>query len=161
MFTNGASKGDLAKHLSVILSDLVVYKFTAHGFHWNVKGPHFSEFHKLFGKLYEDAEGAIDPTAENVRKLGFDSIFLLGDFLGMSSYEPRVVVGDPIEMSAVLYEMNQNFCAHLVPTIELATSIGEHAIANFLADRLGVHQKYSWQLGTIIGADAMSISSME
>jgi len=77
----GVSKADLGTQLAVILSDTVAYKFAAQGYHWNVKGPNFYQFHEFFGELYEDAEGAIDPTAENIRKLGFEAPYSLGDFL--------------------------------------------------------------------------------
>jgi starvation-inducible DNA-binding protein len=154
------SNTELAKHLSVILSDLVVYKFTSHGYHWNVKGPLFPQFHDFFGELYEDAESAIDPTGESIRKLGFDAPYTLGDFLALSSGDPRVAVGDPIEMSRVLYELNENLVAHLTVAFEVASACNQEGIANFLAGRIETHQKFMWQLGTICGNDATSLSSL-
>jgi DNA-binding ferritin-like protein len=64
-------------------------------------------------------------------------------------------------MSASLYELNENLCAHLNVAFDCATAIDEQGIANFLADRIDAHKKNIWQLGTIIGADSMTISSME
>lgn len=155
------SKADLATQLSVILSDLVVYKFAAHGFHWNVKGPEFVQFHDFFGDIYEDAEGAIDPTAENIRKLGFDAPYSLGDYISLATYEPRIVTGDPIEMSRVLYEMNCNFVNTLTIAFDTANALNQQGIANFLAERIDQHQKLVWQLGTTIGADATIIHTID
>ena len=155
------SKADLATQLSVILSDLVVYKFAAHGFHWNVKGPAFPQYHDFFSDLYEDAEDAIDPTAENIRKLGFDAPHMLGDFISLATYEPRIVTGDPIEMSRVLYEMNCNFVNTLTIAFETATQLNQQGVADFLAGRIDMHQKWCWQLGTICGADATVLHTID
>jgi starvation-inducible DNA-binding protein len=153
------AKADLAKHLSVILADLTVYKLTSQGFHWNAKGPLFPQFHDFFGELYEDAESAIDPTGENIRKLGFDAPYTLGDFLTLASAEPRVAVGDPIEMSRVLHELNENLVIHLTVAFEVANAINEQGVADFLAGRIDMHNKWVWQLGTICGSDATSLST--
>jgi starvation-inducible DNA-binding protein len=153
------SNADLAKHLSVILSDLVIYKHTAQGYHWNVKGPLFPQFHDFFEELYEDAESAIDPTGENIRKLGFDAPHTLGDFLTLSSGEPRVAISDPIEMSRVLCELNENLVAHLTVAFEIASALNRQGVADFLAGRIDVHRKFVWQLGTICGNDSTSLSS--
>lgn len=157
----GVSKADLGTQLAVILSDTVAYKFAAQGYHWNVKGPNFYQFHEFFGELYEDAEGAIDPTAENIRKLGFDAPYALGDFLSLATYEPRIVTGDPVEMSRVLYEMNCNFVNTLTMAFETASALNYQGIADFLAGRIDIHQKFCWQLGTICGADSTAIHTID
>lgn len=157
----GVSKADLGTQLAVILSDTVAYKFAAQGYHWNVKGPNFYQFHEFFGELYEDAEGAIDPTAENIRKLGFDAPYSLGDFLSLATYEPRIVTGDPIEMARVLYEMNCNFVNTLTMAFQTANAMNNQGIADFLAGRLDIHQKFCWQLGTICGADSTAIHTID
>lgn len=156
----GANK-QLAEKLAVVLSDVVSYKFTAHGFHWNVKGPEFTQFHDFFADLYEDADSAIDPLAENIRKLGFDSPFTLGDFISLSCLDTHTVSSDPISMSRVLYEYNQHIKSCLLAAFHIANDIDAQGIANFLAERIDMHEKWIWQLGTIVGADATQINTLE
>jgi DNA-binding ferritin-like protein len=55
---------DLAEELSELLGNLVALKFQAHGYHWNVKGPMFAQFHELFGDIYADVDDTIDPMQE-------------------------------------------------------------------------------------------------
>ena len=55
--------------LKVLLADTVAMKFTAHGFHWNVEGPDFAQYHEFFETIYVDVDSYIDPLAENIRKL--------------------------------------------------------------------------------------------
>ena len=38
--------------------------------HWNVKGPHFIELHKLFDEFYEEVVEYVDLTAERITALG-------------------------------------------------------------------------------------------
>ena len=97
---------ELAEKLAVCLADTVTYKFLAQGYHWNVKGPMFPQFHDFFEELYEDAESAIDPLAENIRKLGYDAPFTLEDFSSLTNLHCNPVSGDPLEMAKNLFEVN-------------------------------------------------------
>jgi starvation-inducible DNA-binding protein len=154
------NKEMLASKLSVILSDVVTFKSASQGFHWNVKGPQFIQFHDFFGELYEDAESAIDPLGENIRKLGFDAPVTLSDYVSMASMEPNPTSSDPIDQSRELYNLNANLIRCLVEAFAMAEELNEQGIADFIAGRIDIHNKYQWQLGTIIGADKTSISEI-
>jgi len=149
----------LATCLTKSLGDTVVFKFLAHGYHWNVRGKHFSEFHSKFEEIYTDADEAIDPLAENVRKLGYDAPYLLTDYAALSDIEPRSVsANDPVELAAALYAANNVVLQNLVTAFDRADECNEQGVANFLAERIDSHQKWRWQLGTITGADATQMT---
>lgn len=150
------SKQDLAQALAVLLSDTVTFKFLAHGYHWNVRGREFIQFHDKFGDIYTEADGALDPLAENIRKLGFDAPFLLTDFAALTGIEATPVSADPIDMSASLYKANAYIIGCVRAAFVIANALNEQGICNFLADRDDIHNKWAWQLGTIIGADSMA-----
>jgi starvation-inducible DNA-binding protein len=154
------SKQDLAQVLAVLLSDTVTFKFLAHGYHWNVRGADFIQFHDKFGDIYAEAEGAVDVFAENIRKLGFDAPFLLTDFAALTGLEVNPVSADPIDMSASLYKANAYIIDCVRSAFLLANALNEQGIANFLAERDDVHNKLAWQLGTIIGADSTSAGDL-
>lgn len=151
----------LAEHLAVCLADTVTYKFIAHGYHWNVKGPEFTQFHDFFATLYEDAEEAIDPLAENIRKLGYDAPFTLEDFSSLTCVSVNPVSGEPLEMSKNLYDINCHLKDCLTQAFGIAEACNEQGIADFLAGRIDQHAKWIWQLGTIVGADATIITRIE
>lgn len=142
-----------------MLSDTVIFKFLAQGYHWNVRGAEFTQFHDFFGKIYEDAEGAVDPLAESLRKIGYDAPFLLEDFLSLTCIETRPVGYDPIAMSAALYDANGKILNYLMEAFDIANNCREQGIADFLAGRIDMHQKWKWQIGTTIGADATVVST--
>lgn len=153
------SKAQLADKLATILGDVVTYKFLAHGFHWNVKGPDFPQFHEFFGELYEDAEGSIDPLAENIRKLGFDAPHTLQDLMTLSCIEARQLAGDPIEMARELYLANAHIVDCYNHAFEIANALKSQGIADFIAGRIDVHEKWMWQLSATTGIDSMSIGT--
>ena len=142
----------LAEKLSHLLSDVVVMKFIAHGYHWNVKGIEFSQMHDFFSEIYEDVDSSIDPIAENLRKLGFDSPYLLTDFVAMSCCvdQPRLS-GDAAQMLESLANINRSVNECVLEAFQIATDLNEQGIANFMAERDDMHKKWQWQLEASLG----------
>lgn len=146
------NKVELAEKLSHLLSDVVTMKFIAHGYHWNVKGIEFTQMHDFFAEIYEDVDGAIDPTAESIRKIGYDSPYLLTDFFEMSCItNQRRLTGDCVEMLKSLAEINSRINACVLEAFEIANACNEQGIANFLAERDEMHKKWGWQLNSTLG----------
>jgi HK97 family phage prohead protease len=146
------TKQELAKRLSDLLGDVVVFKFMAHGFHWNVRGVDFATFHEFFGEIYEDADNAIDPIAENIRKLGYDAPFSLQQFIEPNDVVPTNL-NDSVSMSRSLYQGNADVLECIVAALAVANELGEQGIVNFLAERQDMHSKWEWQLRAIVGDD--------
>jgi starvation-inducible DNA-binding protein len=150
----------LAQQLAEILADTVTLHYLAHGFHWNVKGPHFSQFHEFFGDIYEDYAGAEDDIAEAIRRLGYDAPHMLTEFVELTCVSARRVAGDPLEMSAVLYEGNLMGLACLQEGVDLAQQLDQQDVVNLLAARIDMQNKWKWQLGATIGADATQVNTI-
>jgi starvation-inducible DNA-binding protein len=137
----------LAEQLAHILGDTVTAKFLAHGYHWNVKGFDFKEFHAFFEEIYTEFDEAIDPLAENILKLGFDAPYLLTDFIALTCIEQeRIENGSANEMAQSLLKINTMVIDHYKDAFTTADSMNEQGIANFIADQIDHHQKISWQL---------------
>lgn len=146
----GTQKGSpaLAQALAKLLGTLFVFATEAHGFHWNVKGKDFREFHEFFGEIYETTDGWVDDTAENILKLGYDAPYLLSDFAELSCIDERgrVTTGDCHQMSQILLSDNAKLLKEAVEAFDCANSCNEQGIANFLAGIIEAHQKIQWQL---------------
>jgi HK97 family phage prohead protease len=147
------TKEYLADELKCLLANLVSAKFLAHGAHWNVKGILFSQFHKFFQKIYEDYDAAIDPTAENIRKLDVDAPFMLPEFVADTEIEATFIGGDPVQLSLAIYKANEILLEEIVSTLDCADDLNQQGIYNFLADLQDRFSKWHWQLGTVIGDD--------
>lgn len=149
--TETEEPSDLVSELKDLLGDVVVFKFLAHGFHWNVTGINFQQFHQFFGDIYADADDSIDPIAENIRKVNATAPFLLSDYIEEYPEEYNTTSTDPVELSKVLYMANQDVQESLQCAYDCAVKYNEQGIANFLAERLDQHAKWQWQLRSIIG----------
>lgn len=126
-----------------------------HACHWNVVGPDFKQYHDLFAAIYEEVYGAIDPFAENIRKLGA--------MVDVDSINQRSLVNLPSEqentadvanMVQVLLVDNDKMVKLMAMVFKMAETNGEFGIANFLADRQDAHQKHGWMLRSSIKGTA-------
>lgn len=136
----------LTDSLKSLLSDTVTMYFVAHGFHWNVEGADFSQYHSLFAEIYEDLYSAIDPIAEDVRKLGEYAPYTLSKFTDLRTVEPKDVRPDPKAMAKELLRINNDLIRSVADAQDEATKAEEQGIMNFLAERDDMHKKWRWML---------------
>lgn len=137
---------ELIEKLKKLTATMVALKFKAHGYHWNVEGDDFPQFHDFFGDIYADIDGSIDDLAENIRKLGGYAPYKLSRLTGLSDLPETNVSSDPVSMSKDLLEANEIAIRLLMSAFDVANESRQQGIANFLAGRIEMHQKWSWQL---------------
>ena len=141
---------ELLQLLRVTLSDMVALKFKAHGYHWNVEGDDFPQYHEFFQEIYEDYDGSIDTFAEWLRKLGDYAPYKLSRFIAYSDLPETDVTSDPVSMATDLLAANDAVTNKLLAGFDIATTLKQNALANFFAERQDMHQKWHWQLGAVI-----------
>jgi starvation-inducible DNA-binding protein len=137
---------ELIKSLKVLVSDVVTFYFMAHGYHWNVEGQDFSQYHSLFADIYEDAYGSIDSIAENIRKLDDYAPFSLKKYMELTTVTFKDVEPSPKAMAKALATANESVIKTLNDSFDKATKANEQGIADFIAGRIDMHKKWSWQL---------------
>lgn len=138
---------ELVISLRKCTANTFVMYFKTHAFHWNVEGIHFSQYHDFFSDLYDDLFGAVDPLAENIRKLGAYAPTGLNELYTHSTIGDSNLKGDSVkEMLASLVMDNDTVLGCLKETFALATAANKQGLANFLADRIDTHEKHGWQL---------------
>jgi starvation-inducible DNA-binding protein len=137
---------DLIKALKIAFATEYSFYLKAHYFHWNVEGPDFSQYHKLFGKIYEEVYASIDDFAENIRKL---NSYTPGSYTRLSMLTQ---IDDEMQILAA-ENMIQELLDDSEKTIKIfkmvydkAETYGEHGLSNFLAERMDAHKKHSWML---------------
>jgi starvation-inducible DNA-binding protein len=141
---------ELLQLLRVTLSDMVALKFKAHGYHWNVEGDDFPQYHEFFQEIYEDYDSSIDTFAEWLRKLGDYAPYKLSRFMAYSDLPETDVTSDPVSMATDLLVANDAVTTKLLVGFDLATTLKQNALANFFAERQDMHQRWHWQLGAVI-----------
>ena len=93
--------------LRQLLADTSAVYQHAHGYHWNVKGPDFSQYHDLFGSIYADIYASIDPTAECLLKIGEEAPFTASQFAALTSIRDLTTTDSPQSMTETLYMLNE------------------------------------------------------
>lgn len=139
---------DLINSLKKLQASTVAVYAQSHGYHWNVEGVMFKELHAFFKEIYEDVFDSVDDISEWMRKMGgyapFGAIawgtnsgILINDSTNLS----------PLEMLSDLTRTNDELISILEDTYRLAeVKYNQHGLSNFIADRIGKHQFWAWQL---------------
>lgn len=131
--------------LNKVLADTFGMYYKAHAYHWNVVGPDFSQYHKFLGEIYEELFDAVDTIAEHVRAIDGmppNRLSALKDMMTISEADPT----NAMEMLNDLNLTNNLVLVTLMRAYQLADDADELGLANFIQDRIDVHQKHGWML---------------
>lgn len=137
----------LIQQLRLMQANSFIYYTKAHGYHWNVEGILFDQFHEMFSDIYEDAFSAVDTFAEWIRSFGEYAVFDVMSILSQSNIKyDDGIVNNPISMLRSLADSNEKIIEDLKVGFNYANSAGEQGVANFIADRITSHEKWRWKL---------------
>lgn len=140
------SMNELIIILKKLLADNIALKFKSHGYHWNVEGDDFKQFHDFFGDVYENYDDATDTYAEWIRIFKAYAPYRLVDFFDTSNVGEPTIVGDAQPMLADLYMSIEKHIEDLVVASDVANAAKQYGLANFFADRQTASQKFCWQI---------------
>ena len=118
----------------------------AHNYHWNVEGSNFSEYHEFLGDLYAEVWGAVDAIAEHCRTLDAYVPGSFSRFQELSSIEDETSVPAGRAMMSKLLADNARVITDLTAAYREAEVAGKVGLANFLQDRIDIHEKHGWML---------------
>ena len=141
----------VAEGLAKLLADTYAVYLKTHGYHWNVRGPNFSQLHTLFMAQYTEMWTAIDEVAERIRALGELAPQGYGAFGNLSAIKD----GDPSKnaeaMLKDLIESHETLIATLYASLPAAQEAGDEVSASLISDRLTAHEKHVWMLRSSLG----------
>ena len=133
--------------LQKAVGDVAIMYTHAHGYHWNVRGSDFAQYHALFEAIYTDVYESIDPLAENILKMGGTAPRGISDFLSMATIDDDPLMDvDPELLAADLAEDNDAVINSLNDVFLIANAANQQGVCNFVAERIDQHQKWAWQL---------------
>lgn len=144
------ASSSLVNTLRDVLANVFVLYHAAHRAHWNVMGSDFPQAHDFFGDIYADIYSSVDPFAENIRKLKGKPYDLL-DIVEKSAIDDDSTSTSYTALASDLRKKNAQLITMLKDAFDVAASAREQGIANFIADRIDMHEKWDWQLTAIGG----------
>ena len=140
----------LIEQLKTILGTNFALYLKAHGYHWNIEGPNFPQYHDFLNGFYNDVFLQTDSIAEHLRALNSYAPGSLSRMLELADLQEATNIPDAIAMMRELAADNDRFIMHLRAGIVAADGANEPAVGNFIQDILDAHQKHGWMLRSII-----------
>lgn len=138
--------------LATCLADATVMYHRVHAFHWNIVGTDFPQYHAKFEEIYNDVWESLDGLGESIRKVGVFAPFRLTDLAGIASVSDIPVADyDHTTLVTDLIAVNNGVLESLNSAFQIASNTGKQGIANFLAGRIEMHDKWAWQLQASLG----------
>ena len=143
---------ELIEQMKVTLASTFAFYLKTHGFHWNVEGANFPQYHEFLGNLYEEVFNAVDPIAEHLRTLQSYAPASFARYTDLSIVKDELNIPPAMSMMTKLLSDNQMLIDQLNKTQSLAESNKKMGLANFLQDRIDAHEKHGWMLRSITKA---------
>lgn len=143
----------ITEALKVLLCNHIESASIVQGYHWNVTGPDFVQYHDFFSEVYSEYYGQVDRLAEYVRIVsdGTEFINATADLVKLNkTVKADIIVGsEPIKMVNAIIVLNDGLIAGFKDLITQATKESEHGLANYCADRLDSLRKLNWKFRAI------------
>jgi starvation-inducible DNA-binding protein len=136
----------LVENLKVLLGSTFVLYTKTHGFHWNIEGSNFPQYHKFLNKMYDEIYGTIDTIAEYIRTLGSYSPGSLGRMLELSLIEEQYKIPRAELMLEELLVDCEKMIKLVTELFDIATQEKAQGIANYLAELQDLYSKKAWMI---------------
>ena len=122
------------------------YYVKAHGFHVNVVGPNFTQYHELFGKIYEHAQEEIDNIAEQIRAIEGIAPFSMARIMELGDIKDSKERPKAEQMVKDLLADSQTLENHYMESYDMAEELNAAGLCNYLGGLIDAHKKYQWML---------------
>jgi starvation-inducible DNA-binding protein len=140
----------LVDNLKVLLGSTFAFYVKIHGFHFNIEGDNFPQYHKFLGDFYTEVYNSIDPIGEYIRTLDSYAPGSLSRYAELTIIEDQVKIPRPNLMFAELLSDNDKMIDLLNACFRSAEEENKQGIANFIAERLDAQEKHGWMLRSIL-----------
>lgn len=140
---------ELEEILKQTLADTFSLYIKTQGFHWNVEGPNFVQYHDFLGELYQDLSSAVDLIAELIRTLDVKVSTSFSNLTSQIINSENITITDTKTMFIMLKDDNDAVILSLMQAYKVAEDSGELGISNAMQDRIQTHQKHGWMLKSL------------
>jgi starvation-inducible DNA-binding protein len=122
------------------------YYVKAHGFHVNVVGPDFVQYHKLFSDVYEMADDATDTIGEHIRVLQGIAPFSLKRIMELGDIKDTDKAPEALKMVKELLDDSQKVMNHYEEVHDMAVEYKQYGLINFIEGQMDDLGKIMWKL---------------
>ena len=122
------------------------YYVKAHGFHVNVVGPDFVQYHQLFSEVYEFADEASDSIPEHIRVLEAIAPFSLKRIMELGRIKDSQERPTALVMVKDLLADSQILMDHYEECHDMAVEEKCYGLINFIEGQMDDLGKIMWKL---------------
>ena len=122
------------------------YYVKAHGFHVNVVGPDFVQYHQLFGEIYEFADEATDSIPEQMRVMEAIAPFSLKRIMELGDIKDSQERPTALKMVKELLDDSQIVMNHYEEVHDMAVEEKCYGLINFIEGQMDDLGKIMWKL---------------
>lgn len=122
------------------------YYVKAHGFHVNVVGPDFVQYHQLFSDVYEFADDATDTIGEHIRVLEAIAPFSLKRIMELGTIKDSSERPEAMKMIKDLLADSQIVMDHYEEVHDMAVEYKQYGLINFVEGQMDMLGKIMWKL---------------
>lgn len=136
----------LSDQMKQLWADNFCARIKAHGYHINLTGEEFFQYHQLFDKVYSTLDEYIDTLGEGIRTLDEvvpASLTRLGQLCTIAD---ATQVPDECDMVKELYADIEKLIADATIAFDTCGSNKKYGLQNILADYLQDTEKLCWML---------------
>lgn len=140
----------VVESLSTVLADTYTLQIKTQNYHWNVTGPNFYQYHKLFETQYEELSEAVDDLAERIKTLGAHAPGSLKSFAGLTHIKETEEPQSATQMIEDLKNSHEVLIQDLKVALSTAQKASDEATADLIVERLRAHDKQVWMLNSTL-----------
>ncbi len=145
--TDAAAPTGIAAGLNGVLADVFSLYMKTKNFHWHVSGPHFRDYHVMFGEQAAQLHAMTDPLAERVRKTGSTTLRSIGHIArSQHMIDNDAEYVDPSDMLAELRDDNRKVADRLRVVHALCSAQRDIASASLIEGWLDETEQRIWFL---------------
>ena len=122
------------------------YYVKAHGFHVNVVGADFVQYHQLFSEVYEFADDATDTIGEHLRVMEAIAPFSLKRIMELGTIEDSTERPEALKMVSELLNDSQTVMDHYEECHDMAVEEKCYGLINFIEGQMDSLGKIMWKL---------------
>ncbi|WP_194776108.1 Dps family protein [Pararhodonellum marinum] len=140
----------LSEKLNLLLANYEIYYQNLRNFHWNVSGPNFFELHAKFEELYNEANLAIDETAERILTLGERPYSSFQEYIDNAEIKEAKKVDDHKQMVEIIRENLTTLLNLERMVLEAASEKGDEGTVTLMSDYITSKEKVIWMLSAYL-----------
>ena len=143
----GKGREKVSEAVNGLVADAFALYIKTKNFHWHMSGRHFRDYHLLLDEQADQIFATIDPLAERVRKLGYNTIRSVAHIAQLQ----RVKDNDedfvaPKDMLLALIEENKKMAKNMRDTHKIADDADDVATASLLEVYIDETERRTWFL---------------